>query len=156
MANLFVSPRSVHLDPNSRIAPGYHIGATNGRGQEPDFIVEASLGADSFVDLMFPVPAASCSLVLSMLCNTNTGTMYVTPAWASVAVGENYDTITLNSEGQQSLAWTTGDEDKWKELSVALDADTPVAGEKIQMRLTFNYASWGLTQRLAVFADIEY
>lgn len=145
---LFTS--SIYLGGASgRLFPNYHQGATNSRSDE-GVGVEASLGADSTAELRFQLPPALPSgtgkLRLIALANATTGSAKLNPQWASVAMEESPDTVTLNAEGTQTLTWGAGDNDQYKELKVNLDADTLVAGEVVVMNLIFETTSWTLAQ----------
>lgn len=86
----------------------------------------------------------TCKLRLLALADAATGSAQVQPQWVSVAVGEDAGVATLNSEGTSTLTWAAGDNNKYKELKIVLDADTPVAREVIAMELVFVTASWSL------------
>jgi hypothetical protein len=135
----------------NRVFPNIHIGAGANSKHEEGLGVEASVGADSIWRLRFwmpptALPAGTCKLCLRALANATTGNAKVNAKWASVAAEEDPSGATLNAEGTSTLAWSTGDNDQYKELKITLDADTPVAGEVIVMDLTFETSSWTLAQ----------
>jgi len=144
-------PFSNYPDSNGRIYPGPHVGATNGR---VDFgiKVEASLGADSKLQLRFQMPPSALptgtlKLDVVALANATSGNGVINPAWVSVAGGANPDTATLTAEGNTTLTWAAGDNDDYKWTKIILDASTaPAAGEVVVMEITFVSVSWTLAQ----------
>lgn len=113
--------------------------------------VQASLGADAIWRLAFEMPptelpSGTGKLRLRARANAATGVAKVNPKWASVAMTENPAAATLQAETVQTVTWSTGDEYKYKELKVNLDADTLIAGEIAVVDLTFETASWTLAQ----------
>lgn len=155
MAGGPVWPHSSHPDVNGRVFPGPHIGATN---SAIDFgmQVEASLGADSIWHLRFQVPeilpSGTGKLRLLALAANSTQVARVNPKWVSAALTQNPDTLTRNAEGVQSITWTASD--AYLETKITLDADTIVAGEIIVMDMTFETASWTLSDVSTWWASI--
>ena len=127
---------------NVHVCAGTNVTRIRGMG------VQASLGADSYWDLLFQLPpllpAGTCKLNLIALAAATSNAAKINPSWASVAIGEDPSAATLNAEGTSTLTWAAGDSDKFKQVKITLDADTPVAGEIITMRLNFETASWTL------------
>lgn len=164
MAGGPISPISIGLGTSGRGYPGIYVGATNARRFQPHLIVEASLSTNTVtVDLIFQfpktLPSGTCKLHILMMANATTGAAYGQISWASAAIGDTPDTITLNSEGAAAAlyTWTAGDDDELIEYELTLDADTPVAGEYCVMRVVFgNSASHNLAQVMAAFFEIVW
>jgi hypothetical protein len=111
--------------------------------------VMASLNADAIVRLVFPMPVSAlpsgtCKLRLLGIANATANDAKINPKWGSVAAAESAQAVTRTAEGVSTLTWAAGDADKYKELKITLDADTPTAGEFICMDLTFTTANWTL------------
>jgi hypothetical protein len=143
---------------SGRVFPWVIIGSTNSR-PIAGMGVQASLGADAFWYLLFrtpnPIPAGTCKLRLTQVSLVGgTQACKVNPGWASVAYNENYDTITLNAEGTQTLSLTSSDANLLKQLDTTLDADTLVANEFIYIRLTFETSGWTLAQASVWNAEV--
>jgi len=132
---------------DTEISPTPFVGATNSR-PEMAMKVAASIAADNVWHLRFRIPptlpSGTGKLLLVAQANATSGAAKVNPAWASVADAENPDTVTLTAEGTTTLAWTTGDDDDYKQTKITLDADTLVAGEVVVMAITFETTSWTL------------
>ena len=101
-----------------------------------------TLTSDAIWELVFQMPPTSlptgtCKLHIVSQASAIIGDLKFNPKWASCAAGEDPSALTLNAEGTNTISWGTGDTDKEKESKVILDADTPVAGERIIMQLTF-------------------
>jgi len=145
-----LAPDSVYLGGAAgRLFNNFHVGGTNSR-KDNGIGVEASVSSDSTAELRFELPPSlptgTGKLRLRALANATTGAAKILPEWACVAMEEAPDTITLNSETTQTVTWSTGDNDQYKELKVTLDADTLVGGEVVVMHLTFQTTSWTLAQ----------
>ncbi len=147
MAGGPIHPFSMLPVTASRVFANVHQGATNTRRIE-GMGVEASVGANSTWQLLFEMPqtlpSGTCKLRLLALAAATSNSAKVNPTWGSCAQGEVPDTTTLTAEGTQTLTWASGDSDKFKELKVTLDADTPVANEIVVMNLVFETTSWTL------------
>lgn len=146
-----ILPHSAVSVTAGRVFPSVHVGAGANSKHDEGLGVEASLGADAIWRLRFQMPpdtlpAGTCQLRLIALANATSGSAKVNPKWASVAMEESPSGATLNAETVQTLTWAAGDNDQYKELTITLDADTPVAGEILVMDLTFETASWTLSQ----------
>jgi hypothetical protein len=138
-------PFSIAYDSNGELTPGYFIGSTNSR-QRWGVNCIASLATDRIIELFFhmppsALPSGTCKLVWEPMADAVSGTIVINPAWVSVAVGEDFDTATLNAEGNTTTTWSTGDDEEWLQSKITLDADTPVAGEIIYMQITFDDTS---------------
>jgi len=142
------TPSSIYPVGAPRVFANVHVGAGSTAKYEYGLGVLNSISADSIWGLrwLMPpgLPTGTCKLRLLALANATTGDAKVNPKWASVAVGEDPASITLQAEGTSTLSWAAGDNDKYKELKIALDADLVVASEVIAMNLTFETASWTL------------
>ena len=143
-----------------KVQPRIHFGATNSRAIE-GMGVMASLDGNAAWHVLFPrmpnpLPAGTPTLVVRALANATTGVARVNPSWASFAVEETYDTLTLNAEGVQSVTWASGDADQFKEATFTLDADTVVAGEMIFLSLGFETSSWTLAAASTWLAFITW
>lgn len=147
MAGGPIFPFSVAYPSSGRVYPGYNIGVTNSRPLQ-GHLCEASLGADAVVTLVFEapqsLPAGTPYLRAIAAANATSGNGVVNPAWASIAIEEDYDGASLTAEGNSTITWSTGDPDDLKEALIQLDADTVVADEYIVMEVTFVSASWTL------------
>lgn len=150
MAGGPIFPHSAYPVTAGRVWPGFHIGGGANSKHDEGLQVEATVGADATWRLRFQIPPVlpegTCKLRLLALANAAAGDAKINPKWASVAAGESPSGATLQAEGTQTLTWAAGDADKYKELKVTLDADTPVAGEEIVMDLVFETTSWTLAQ----------
>ncbi|MFA5937548.1 MAG: hypothetical protein WC822_06760 [Candidatus Paceibacterota bacterium] len=139
-------PIGINYDTDGLNYPGPYVGAGNARLIPVHTKVQASLSGDTLLYLIFRLPATlptgTLKLAILLIANATTGNAKVNPAWASVAVTENPDTITLNAEGVSTIAPSAAD--TWVETKVTLDADTAVGGEFIMMAVTFTTASWTL------------
>ncbi len=149
MAGGPIHPCSIEFDTDGLCYPGAHVGATNGRRTRGVCVV-ASLSGDTVTDLEFEMPqvlpSGTAKLRIRALANATTGAAKVNPAWASVAVGDTPDTITLTAEGTTTITWATGDDDELLEALVTLGADTIVADELVKMQVTFETSGWTLAQ----------
>jgi len=138
--------------------PNFHVGAGANSKHDEGLGVAASLGADTTWRLRFQMPptlpSGTGKLRLLALANATSGAAKVNPKWASVAAAEDPSSATLNAEGTSTLTWATGDNDKYKELKITLDADTLVAGEEVVMDLVFETTSWTLAQVSTWIASI--
>lgn len=148
MAGGPIFPFSTAYPSGGAVYPGIHTGSTNGRQWEGPRCV-ASLGSDAVLELAFQMPPSSLpsgtgKLRVLALADATSGNAVINPAWASLAVGEDYDTITLNAEGNTTITWSTGDDEELLESKITLDADTLVAGEVVVMQIAFVSASWTL------------
>lgn len=159
MAGGPVFPHSAYPVTAGRVFPNFHVGAGSNSKHDEGLGVEASVGADSTWRLRFQMPPSSLpsgtgKLRLLALANATSGNAKVNPKWASVAVEEDPSSATLNAEGTQTVTWSTGDADQYKELKVTLDADTLVASEEVVMDLVFETTSWTLAQVSTWIASI--
>lgn len=148
MAGGPIFPRSAVPVTDGRVFPYTYVGAGANSKHEMGLGVQASVGADSTWRLRFQMPptlpSGTGKLRLLALANATSGSAKVNPKWASVAVGEDPSSATLNAETTQTVTWGAGDNDKYKELKVTLDADTLVASEEVVMDLVFETSSWTL------------
>lgn len=160
MAGGPIFPHSAFPVTAARVFPNIHVGAGANSKHDEGLGVEASVGADATWRLRFKMPptlpSGTGKLQLWALANATTGVAKVNPKWASVAVEEDPSGATLNAEGTSTVTWSTGDNDQYKELEVALDADTLVAAEMVVMDLVFETASWTLAQVSTWIASIIF
>ena len=147
MAGGPIYPRSSY-PTTSNAFPNVHVGAGANSKHDEGLGVVASLGADTIWRLRFKMPPVlpigTGKLVIEALAAATSGVAKVNPKWASVAMGEDTSSATLNAEGVASPTWAGGDSDDYKETKITLDADTLVAGEVVVMDLVFETASWTL------------
>ncbi len=131
-------------DSGGRIFPGV---LTNSSKLIDGPMVEASLGADATLFLVFQVPqtlpSGTAKLRLLSLANATSGVAKVNPTWLSVAAEEDF-AGTRTAEGTSTVTWASGDAYVFKETKITLDADTVVAAELIVLDLVFETASWTL------------
>lgn len=135
-------------DGSGQVFPDVLVGATNGRRIEGLGVTDAStLSADRTWFLTFqppsPLPTGTPKLRIWSR-SLGTGNVIVNPKWASVADGENPDTIALNAEGNNTITLSST---VFEKIDIALDADTIVAGEVIVMDLVFVDIGTTATQR---------
>ncbi len=160
MAGGPIFPRSALPVTTGRVFPNFHVGAGANSKHDEGLGVEASVGADSTWRLRFQMPptlpTGTGKLRLLALANATSGVAKVDPRWASVAVEEDPSSATLNAETTQTVTWSTGDNDQYKELKVVLDADTLVASEEVVMDLVFETTSWTLAQVSTWIASIVW
>ena len=150
MAGGPIFPNSAYPVTAGRVFPNFHVGAGANSKHEEGLGVEASVGADSTWRLRFQMPptlpTGTGKLRLLALANATSGVAKVNPKWVSVAVEEDPSSATPVAETVQTVTWSTGDNDQYKELKVTLDADTLVASEVVVMDLVFETSSWTLAQ----------
>lgn len=148
MAGGPLQPISSYPVDAGKTFPYVYTGAGSGSRHEEMLGVMASVSADCTWRLrfLFPptLPSGTCKLRVLTLANKASLVAKFNPKWASVAPEEDPSSATLNAEGTQTVTWSTGDADQYKETKVALDADTPVAGEVLVMDVVFETASWTL------------
>lgn len=125
----------------------YQAGITNETLQHQGLGVAASLVSEVYWELRFlmppTLPTGTGKVRLYALSHANTGDAKVHVKWASVAIGEDPSTATLNGEGVSTLAWVSEDDD-YRQIEITLDADTLVAGEMVVLNLEFQSESWTL------------
>ena len=153
-----IFPNSAYPVTAGRVFPNFHVGAGANSKHEEGLGVEASVGADSTWRLRFQMPptlpSGTGKLRLIALANATTGVAKVNPKWVSVAMEEDPSSATPVAETVQTVTWSTGDNDQYKEAKITLDADTLVAGEIVVMDLVFETASWTLAQVSTWIASI--
>lgn len=125
-------------------------GGTNSRRFMPEWSIIASLGANVHVRSIWKiveVPSTQLVLALYSIANATTGVAKVNPAWAAAAVGENFDTVSLSSEGTTTITWSTGNDYDLLETKIDLDVTTaPTAGQLLFLDMVFETTSWTLAQ----------
>jgi hypothetical protein len=133
-----------------RVFPNIHICAGSNHKHHSGIAWQASVGADATWRMAFRMPTTlpSGTAKFSGLClaNATTGDAKLNIKWASAAKTEDPSSLTLNAEGVSTLTWASGDNDKYKELLVTLDADTVVADEIIVLDIVGETSGWTLAQ----------
>lgn len=128
--------------------PNFHVGAGANSKHDEGLGVSASLSGDATWRLRFQMPptlpSGTGKLRLLALANSAANAAKVNPKWVSVAIEEDASSATLIAETVQTLTWSSGDEDVYKELKITLDADTLTASEEVVMDLVFETSSWTL------------
>lgn len=156
MAGGPIAPISMTPDASGEVTKRTHVGGTNGRRIQGLGVTTATLlTADRTWWLVFPMPpelpAGTAKLWLRGIANVSSGNAVFNPSWASVAL-ENFDTITLNAEGNTTITFTAAD--AFHDAKITLDADTIVAGEMVVMALVAVDASWTITAASTWLASI--
>lgn len=134
---------------SGRAFPNFHTTQSHARHIE-GMGIEAALGADATWELIFELPPALPSgtphLRLLALANATSGEAKVNPKHKSVSVEESADLAGADyaAEGTQTITWSIGDADQWKEVKVPLDADTFAAGELLMLLMVFETTNWTL------------
>jgi hypothetical protein len=148
MAGGPIFPHSTYPATSGKVFPNFHVGAGANSKHDEGLGVMASVNADSTWRLRFQMPPSlptgTGKLRLLALANATSGAAKVNPKWVSVAAAESASGATPVAEGTSTLTWAAGDNDKYKELKVTLDADTLVASEVVVMELVFETTSWTL------------
>jgi hypothetical protein len=114
--------------------------------------VAASIAADATWRLRFQLPPAiptgTFKLLLRAQANATSGSAKVNPKYAFVAAGADPGGATLNAQGTQTVTWAAGDNDKYKDAKITLNAITaPTTGDEnkaVVLDLVFETASWTL------------
>lgn len=159
MASGPILPISVVPITDGRVFPNVHVCAGSGFKQIMGLGVEASVGADATWRLIFQMPPTALptgtgKLRLMALANATSGSAKVNPKWASCAMATDPSGLTLVAETTQTLTWAAGDNDKFKELKIILDAATLTADQLVVMDLVFETTSWTLAQISTWLASI--
>lgn len=144
-------PHSISfLKGTGRAFPNMHEGGTNTRHIE-GIGIEASLSADTIVELAFQLPKAfptgTAKLLLREISDVGaTQAAKVNPKWGLATHGENPDTITLTAEGTSTVSLTSAENDELFDTEITLDANslTGAEGEELIMDLTFETTGWTL------------
>lgn len=110
--------------------------------------VDASISSDAIWRLRFitppELPSGTAKIKLIALADAETGAAKVNPKWANVAIESDPSSATLTAEGTNTITWSSGDDDVYKELKIELDADVIEANSFIVMDLTFETTDWTL------------
>ena len=101
--------------------------------------------------LRFPIPddlpSGTAKVRCMALSDVETGNVQFGVEWAGLDAEQDAssnDIATNGSEGNQTVTWSSGDDDVYKELVVTLDAnstDPIAAGDRLVMRIVFATAS---------------
>lgn len=121
--------------------------------------VVASVASDVTADVIWQLPDTlpSGTLKLRLLCiaNATSGNAKINPKWNCGALNTDPSGLTLNAEGTQTLTWAAGENDKFKELLLTLDASTAAGGQYLYMSLMFEgTASWTLAADMTCIAEL--
>lgn len=154
-------PISMVLDASGNLTPTIFVGDGANAFEFEGVGVIASLAADSKVRLTFafPVgalPTGTCKLRSCFMSDAAAGSVKYSARWASVAVGEDPSSATLQNEGTTTVTWASGDNDKIKESKVVLDGDTPVHSQFCVMDLVFETSGWDLAQEVVAWFGIMW
>lgn len=160
MAGGPIFPHSAIPVTTGNVFPNIYVGGGANSKHDQGLGVIASLAADSIWRLRFKMPptalpSGTCKLHLQALANATTGVAKVNPKWATIAnTGVSPSGATLIAEGTTTVTWSTGDNDKYIESKITLDANTPAADNTIVMDLVFETTSWTLAQVSTWIASI--
>ena len=142
MAGGPIFPNSAFPVTAGVLYPTFYVGdGANSKQDEGLGVADATtIVADSIWRLRFhmppSLPTGTGKIRILAMADAVTGVLRLNPKWASVAVGEDPSSATLNAEGNNDITWSTNDDDEYQELKVDLDADTLVASEVVVMDLT--------------------
>jgi hypothetical protein len=154
MAGAILYPFSAVPVTAPRVFPNIYTGGGANSKHESGLGWEASVGADSTWRLRFRVPTALPSGTAKFsgwcLANATSGDAKLNVKWVSVANGESPSAATPVAETVATLTWAAGENDKYKELLVTMDADTVMANEVIVMDIVGETSGWTLTQILTM------
>ena len=158
MAGGPIYPSSAYPATAGNVFPNFYAGGGgNASPHDEGLGVAASLGADSTWELRFPlpptIPSGTLKLRLLALANATSGVAKVTVKDTNVAAGASPSAAALTSETQQTLTWGAGDNDKYKEIKVAL-TPTPNGNDLLVVALVFNTTGWTLAQTSTWLASI--
>lgn len=157
MAQGVIHPFSLIPITSGKVFPSVHFGqSSNYFGGDPTPQYDSGMGVMASVDadcvwelrFAFPpaIPAGTCRLRLIALANATAGSAKVNPKWVTVGMEEDPSSKPLIAEGTQTLTWSAGDNDQYKEIKIDLDADTPAANTICAMKLVFETSGWTLAQ----------
>jgi len=148
-----VAPHSAYAVTTPRVFPNVHVSDGANSIHEEGLGVEASLGGDAIWRLRFmmpeTLPTGTPKLKLWGICDTASQVAKVDPKWVTIDVDGDPSGTAPASEGVNTVTWGAGDNDKYQEVKVTLDADTPsaiTAGTMVIMDLTFLQADWTLSE----------
>lgn len=134
-------PNSVH--PASAGAFWFtHVGTGSNSKHEEGMGVGASLAADTTWRLRYQLPPTLPSGTMKhrilSLSSATTGTLKYDVTWNRCPVSAIPSNVGLNNEGSTSVTWSgTGDNSKYLETKVTLDATAAVASDVVVMDLVF-------------------
>lgn len=135
---------------NSDCYPMIYTGGGAYSKHEQGLGVAASISGNATWRLRFPLPpvfpTGTAKLRLLALSSAQTGTAKINPQWVAVSAGTSPSGASLSSEGTSDLTWASGDNDKYKELKITLDATTLAVNQVIVMDLIFITSGWTLAQ----------
>ena len=117
------------------------IGTGANSKQDEGLGVGASLGADTTWRLRFQLPPAlpSGTMKLRMLSLSSavTGALKYDVTWNRTPVSASPSGLGLNNEGSTTVTWAAGDNSKYLQTKVTLDATAAVASDIVVMDLIF-------------------
>ena len=146
-------PVSVDYGTSGKIFPLRYVGA-GGNAAAAEFIhgVVASLsGSDVTASLRIPlgpaVPSGTLKLLIELIANATSGTAKITVSDGIAGDTENPSGVTLTADTQQTITWSSGDNDKYKQAKVTLSA-TAAANKELVVAVAFNVTGWTLAATL--------
>jgi hypothetical protein len=144
-----ISPSSF-FPVNSDTFPMIYVGGGANSKHEQGLGVAASIGSNATWRLRFTLPpvfpGGTLKLRLLALSSAQAGTAKVNPQWVAISAGTSPSGASLFSEGTSDLTWASGDNDKYKELKITLDATSYAVNQVIVMDLIFVTSGWTLAQ----------
>ncbi|HMC88442.1 MAG TPA: hypothetical protein VKI17_02795 [Gemmataceae bacterium] len=150
MAGGAIFPSSAYPGASGNIFPNFYGGAGgNAAPHDEGWGVVASLGADSVLELRFPIPptlpTGTLKLRMLALANATSGVAKLTVSDKNVAAGASPSAAALTGETQQTVTWAAGDNDKYKEVKLTL-TPAPAGNDTLVVAVTFNTTGWTLAQ----------
>lgn len=152
-----IGPSSAYLGGASgNLFPNVHAGAGGNAAPHDEGIgVVASLGSNAVAELRFllppAIPSGTLKLRMLALANATTGVAKVTVSdgmatpSSSPSSSGNPGAVSLTSETQTTITWTTSENDRYKMATVTLSA-TPSGSDVLVVAITFNTTGWTLAQ----------
>jgi len=132
-----VFPYSLIVEENGMGWPGIHEGGGGGREQGLQIPNATDIVADINIHMRFQMPSASFlshQLRIISIANAATGIVIVDPAWIPSGGIDAVEpgALTLQPEAvDENITWVTGDEDKWIESVIPLEADSAAVPDDI-------------------------
>lgn len=88
------------------------------------------------------LPTGTATLRCWAIANDTSGVAKVDWQWNTCADAADCSGVTLNAEGDSTVTWAAGDNDKLKKLDIVMDASTIVAGQPVVGKLVFKATGW--------------
>jgi len=154
MAGGPIYPSSAYPGTTGNIFPNFYNGAGgNAAPHDEGFGVVASLGADSTLELRFPIPptlpTGTLKLNILALANATSGAAKLTvsdgtstPA-ASPAASGNPSAAALTAEAQTTITWAASENDRYKQAKVPLTT-APAGNDQLVVAVKFQTTGWTL------------